>query len=464
MVGNLMTTRETPGGLWLPIAPARSVVPNGSFPANISEWSVGVIDPTTARYYLSLGTFGTTGSGNTNFDTPAQTVVDASGNTYTADTVNNRAIKRNSAGTFLLDSTVAGGVPLTGVRGMATAGSEVYAASNGGFAKMTTGFGFIQNTTAAQDAIHLATDGTYVYGTRPGNTVIKTPIATWTGASSVSFGSAGSGNGQFNAPWGIVYFGGELYVVDSGNSRVQVFNLVGTYQRQWAIPANSRGITVDGAGRLLVAVFGSDQVRVYSSVGALLGTITQTDPDGVSALGDILWVTNATDDNLTKWQGFDRAVSRSWNNVGAVGAALGALAVSITNGQTADQVQTLNSKYFQINERESVDVTATVRTTDANFTPRLQLLFYNAANVLISTATEADWTPVASARPRRSFVARVPTNATQYRIGFLAVVDAGPLTAEVYLDDVTTGAPELIVNEIAMGTLKITAQVRGRWL
>jgi len=50
-----------------------------------------------------------------------------------------------------------------------------------------------------------------------------------------TFGSAGSGNGQFSSPKGIYAAGtGLVYVVDSGNRRVQVFNSSGNYQSQFS--------------------------------------------------------------------------------------------------------------------------------------------------------------------------------------------------------------------------------------
>lgn len=109
---------------------------------------------------------------------------------------------------------------------------------------------------------------------------------------------------------------------------------------------------------------------------------------------------------------------------------------------------------------------ATVRTSHANLTPRLQILFYDANSLLVSTATEADWPAVANTRPRRSFAARVPSGATQYRVGFLANVDVEGTTGTVYLDDVTTGGPQLIIQDAAgdLGALRIEVKTPARWI
>jgi len=48
---------------------------------------------------------------------------------------------------------------------------------------------------------------------------------------SFAFGSEGSGNGQFMLPRGIAAGrGGNIYVADTDNNRVQVFNSSGVFQ------------------------------------------------------------------------------------------------------------------------------------------------------------------------------------------------------------------------------------------
>lgn len=56
-----------------------------------------------------------------------------------------------------------------------------------------------------------------------------------------SFGSCGTGNGQFNTPYGIANDGEYLYVTDSGNARVQVFTLYGVYVSQWGSVGSGDG-------------------------------------------------------------------------------------------------------------------------------------------------------------------------------------------------------------------------------
>lgn len=61
-------------------------------------------------------------------------------------------------------------------------------------------------------------------------------------SSNTRWGSFGSGNSQFRDPMGVaVDRYGEVYVADTGNSRIQVFDQNGGYLRKWG----SRGNSVD---------------------------------------------------------------------------------------------------------------------------------------------------------------------------------------------------------------------------
>jgi hypothetical protein len=67
------------------------------------------------------------------------------------------------------------------------------------------------------------------------------------GVLQATWGSAGAGDGQFDAPADIAIGpSGKFYVIEGGNSRVQVLNSNGDYERQFAIPTGSgQSIAVD---------------------------------------------------------------------------------------------------------------------------------------------------------------------------------------------------------------------------
>jgi DNA-binding beta-propeller fold protein YncE len=50
------------------------------------------------------------------------------------------------------------------------------------------------------------------------------------------WGSAGSGDSQFNESTGICAADNYIVVTDTGNNRIQVFDIGGTFVRQWDVP------------------------------------------------------------------------------------------------------------------------------------------------------------------------------------------------------------------------------------
>ena len=92
------------------------------------------------------------------------------------------------------------------------------------------------------------------------------------------FGSAGTGNGQFQGVGAIATnAAGDVYAIDSGNRRVQEFSPEGKYITQWPAPGAS-AIAVDAEGNVWLyqlAALGSGPISEYSSAGSLkkqLGT------------------------------------------------------------------------------------------------------------------------------------------------------------------------------------------------
>jgi hypothetical protein len=84
--------------------------------------------------------------------------------------------------------------------------------------------------TPVTDSLRLvggATIAPYVYFTDYGNNRV---VATdYDGNFKFSFGTFGTGNGQFNGPWGVTNDNQYVYVTDSGNNRVQKFTMFGVF-------------------------------------------------------------------------------------------------------------------------------------------------------------------------------------------------------------------------------------------
>ena len=110
-----------------------------------------------------------------------------------------------------------------------------------------------------------------------------------------TFGGFGSTNGKFNDPWGIaVGADGNIYVADTFNHRIQRFDQNGTFQLSWGTPGVSaapgigrstiffgpRAIAIDAQGRLFVSDTGNKRIQVFDKDGNFLAQI------GRSGTGD----------------------------------------------------------------------------------------------------------------------------------------------------------------------------------
>ena len=223
----------------------------------------------------SIGTIGSSGSGDGQFNGPVGIAIDSANNLYVADTNNNRIQKFNSAGTF--------------VTKWGTAGS-----GNGEF--------------NAPQGVAVDNAGT-VYVADTGNN--RAQLFSNTGTFIEAVGSAGSGDGQFSVPTDIASnaAGTFFYVADRENFRVQKFSTTA------AAPTANAGAdqTVECAGATTAvnldgsaSTAGSGTINSYSwaegatplGTGAMLTvslpvgihtiTLTVTDTGGGSDTDDVV--------------------------------------------------------------------------------------------------------------------------------------------------------------------------------
>jgi hypothetical protein len=97
-----------------------------------------------------------------------------------------------------------------------------------------------------------------------------------------SWGSQGSGAGQFLNPVGIaVGPNGDVYVADAGNNRIQKFDANGTFLRQWIRGdwdndtthhdlKNPRGVAVDRLNNVYVVDTGNKRVQWFADNGSVI--------------------------------------------------------------------------------------------------------------------------------------------------------------------------------------------------
>src|SRR5947208_1651860 len=92
------------------------------------------------------------------------------------------------------------------------------------------------------------------------------------------WGTLGTDNGQFRDAGGIgVDNLGHIYVVDSGNDRIEKFDSNGTFITTWGSlgTANGQfnhpeGITVDASGNVYVVDHGNDRIEKFDSNGTFI--------------------------------------------------------------------------------------------------------------------------------------------------------------------------------------------------
>jgi len=95
------------------------------------------------------------------------------------------------------------------------------------------------------------------------------------------FGGAGSGPGQLDEPVGIaVNAAGEVYVADTWNERVQVFTSAGEYLRQWSVagweiadPEVKPHLALDSQNNVYLTDFTHNRILSFDAQGAFLTTL-----------------------------------------------------------------------------------------------------------------------------------------------------------------------------------------------
>jgi len=191
----------------------------------------------------------------------------------------------------------------------------------------------VQVATAADDG-YQAADG---YA-RLDNTAV---------AFVTKWGSYGSGDGQFNGPYGIaVAPDGSVYVDDAGNNRVQKFSATGTFVTKWGSTGSGDGqfngpygIAAAPDGSVYVTDLGNNRVQKFSATGTFVtkwgsygsGDGQFNEPYGIAVAPDgSVYVTDYSNNRVQK---FDVGEVRSSSATTPAGLLF--RAVTIPAGGTA---------------------------------------------------------------------------------------------------------------------------------
>ncbi len=247
-VGQWGTTGNGDGQFSFPGGIAIDPTDNSVYVAD--TWNDRIQKFTAAGVYVTQ--WGTRGIGEGEFTYPAGIAVDGNGNVYVAD-ARCRIQKFSSTGTFLTewDTLSAGGAGSP--EGVAVDGDgSVYVVENSG-----------------NDPF-------------PGN-VQRVEKYTSTGTFLTSWGSFGSGPGQFVFPHGVAVDGdGHVYVADTDNDRMQEFTATGTFVSQWGTTGSAPGqfhtpldVAADGDGHVYVVDGDNYRVQEFGPVARPDGRISK---------------------------------------------------------------------------------------------------------------------------------------------------------------------------------------------
>ena len=108
-----------------------------------------------------------------------------------------------------------------------------------------------------------------------------------TGSLILTIGSSGSGDGEFSLPMGVAKMPGirgdysayqaKVYVSDTGNNRIQIFQTDGTFKESWGSLGSQnaqfnspRGIAISNTGYVYVADFNNNRIQKFNPDGSFV--------------------------------------------------------------------------------------------------------------------------------------------------------------------------------------------------
>lgn len=228
-------------------------------PGSYSRFSDADFGYTSGLNYYKALSFGSQGSGANQFSFPMHVEVDGQGNIYVSDEDANRVLKFDKTGRFLEQFYSGYGARAIG---FFSNGNYIATQTRGSYIQLfnsskqlikewgTSGtgdsnFGNVEELTIDDDQNIWIVDGV--------NHRIKKYDQN--GNLLLKFGKRGTADGDFDAPFGICYFKNKIYVSDTRNSRIEVFDKTGKYLKTWATKNSYYAIKAKG-DNLYVATSG----------------------------------------------------------------------------------------------------------------------------------------------------------------------------------------------------------------
>lgn len=241
-----------------------------------------------------LTKWGSNGSDNGQFIRPFGVATDAAGNVYVVDYGNNRIQKFTGTGTYLTQWQGNGNEGFYGPLFLATdAAGNVFVNDQGNrrIVKFTGGGTYITQWPCVDslgnpfnaNGIAIDANGNAYVADTSNDLIWK---FTSSGGYLTKWGSSGTGDGQFDIPFGVATdVAGDVYVGDTGSGeRIQKFTNTGTYLTQWGsfgtAPGefyNPRGVATGAGGVIYVA----DEFHRIQKFGPSAVSVSPPGEDGV---------------------------------------------------------------------------------------------------------------------------------------------------------------------------------------
>ena len=102
------------------------------------------------------------------------------------------------------------------------------------------------------------------------------------------FGEEGEAYGQFKRPWNLYFYGGEMYVATYENNRIDVYDPDGTFKRSFGSLGTGDGemegpiaVTIDGNGNIIIADFYNHRVVRHTADGDFISAWGLSDDVGI---------------------------------------------------------------------------------------------------------------------------------------------------------------------------------------
>jgi RHS repeat-associated protein len=253
--------------------------------------------------------FGSLGSTGGKLSSPSGIAIDSSGNIWVTDTGNTRVEEFNEKGEFV--ATFGTNVNKTKVESGGTkAEKNLCTAASKNVCQAGTA-GELEGQMKEPMGI-AASSGGNLFVVEKGNGRVEKFSPT--GAILANFGTAGAKEGQLKEPTSVaVAPDGSLWVADTGNNRVEewtsTYSFVGTFVNGSEHPD---AVAVDSAGNILVAEQGKGRVLEVSTSGVILtvfgegesgpGQLSLSDPVGIAAnASGGVWITDPGHNQIQKW-------------------------------------------------------------------------------------------------------------------------------------------------------------------